>query len=220
MGIRDVFKSKKERDKEESRQKKRGVRQKNREIAKQLQGLDTKIDEIRSKRDDDWAKAKEYLANGQKAKAQDSLRSYRVKEVMASKLEGKRDFYESRVLTLQTGHVDIEMAKELKGLSSLLNIDVDTLEEDLDEVNATFDDISEIDSIMDMEQKKHMSESDRVQSESLPALDDMFNELQGEVAAEISADSLGDQMTSPELKGDKSEKIGKLRERLEGLMED
>jgi len=131
MSLGDLFKSKKTREREASRSKRRATRKGNRAVQKTLRGITDTVKKIRAKRDADWAKAKAYLKSGQKAQAENLLRSCRAKEVLASKLEKKADFWENRHTKMQASQTDAEMADAMNDLAILNDVDPENIEDSM-----------------------------------------------------------------------------------------
>ena len=221
MALGDLFKSKKERDRQEKRAKRREMRQSNRKVAKALRELTDKVKKIRAKRDADWAKAKEYLKGGQKAQAQNLLRSCRAKEVLASKLEKKADFWENRHVKMEASQTDSVMAEAMRDLAVLNNVDPDNIEESMLAMEEMFDDQVDVDQIVDREHEKDMEDVSIQETDVVPSIDEMVSELESEVAVEIEADSMAQAESEAEtVEGTTKEKIGSLRDRLKQVLED
>ncbi|MCY2927904.1 MAG: hypothetical protein NTV86_00130 [Planctomycetota bacterium] len=222
MAFGDLFKSRAAREREVSREKRRQTRQGNRKVQKTLHELGDKVKKIRLKRDADWAKAKEYLRGGQKAQAENLLKSCRAKELLASKLERRVDFWESRQTRMEATQSDAVMADAMRDLATLSNIDPDNIEESMLAMEETFDDQTEVDSIIEREHEKDTEEVSLQETETVPSLKDMVSELESEVAVEIGADSLAPEEATPQtVEGTTNkEKISTLRDRLKEVLED
>ena len=222
MALGDLFKSKKDRDRAAKRAQRREVRQSNRKVGKALRELTDKVKKIRAKRDADWAKAKEYLRGGQKAQAENLLRSCRAKEVLASKLEKKADFWENRHVKMEASQTDSVMAEAMKDLAVLNNVDPENIEDSMLAMEEMFDDQVDVDQIIDREHEKDMEDVSIQETDVVPSIEDMVSELESEVAVEIQSDSMA-QAESAEaetVEGTTKEKIGSLRDRLKEVLED
>ncbi len=78
MGIGDLFKSKKEREKEVRKQRRKAFR----DAESAVDAVKDRVRGMKSERDKAWAEARQYLKDGNKAAAQRSLQGVRANEVM------------------------------------------------------------------------------------------------------------------------------------------
>jgi len=221
MSLSDLFKSKKTREREANRSKRRANRQGNRVVQKALRGITDNVKKIRAKRDADWDKAKDYLRSGQKAQAENLLRSCRAKEVLASKLEKKADFWENRHTKMQASQSDSEMANAMQELAVLNNVDPENIEDSMMAMDEMFEDQTEVDHIIEREHEKDMEDVSIQETDVVPSIEDMVSELESEVAVEIESDSMVKADSDTEtVKGTNREKIGTLRDRLKEVLEE
>jgi len=222
MALGDLFKSKKDRDREAQRAQRREVRQGNRKVQKTLRELGDKVKKIRAKRDADWEKAKEYLRSGQKAQAQNLLQSCRAKEVLASKLEKKADFWENRHTKMSASQTDSEMAAAMKDLATLNNVDPDRIEDSMMTMDEMFDDQVDVDDIVDRAHEKDMEDISVQETDVVPSIEDMVAELESEVAVDITSDSIAqtDGEATETVDGTTQDRIGSLRDRLKQVLEE
>lgn len=221
MALRNLFPSKDDRAREAKRAKRREVRQSNRKVQKALRELTDKVKKIRAKKDADWAKAKEYLRSGQKAQAENLIRSCRAKDLLASKLEKKADFWENRHTKMEASQTDFEMAAAMKDLAVLNNVDPDRIEDSMLAMDEMFDDQTDVDDIVDREHEKDMEDVSIQETDVVPSIEDMVSELESEVAVEIASDSIAQPEGEAEtVEGTTQEKIGSLRDRLKQVLEE
>ena len=86
MSLKDLFKSNKEREREQARKRRKAFR----EAENSVDAVKDRIKKMKSERDKSWDEARKYLRDGQKSAAQRCLQSVRASEVLMGKLEMKR----------------------------------------------------------------------------------------------------------------------------------
>lgn len=217
MALDDLFKSKKQREREIRREKHKSERMASRELTSKLAKLKDKIKEIRDKKDKDWAKAKEYMKSGQKAAASRLLKSCRATELLASKLERKAWFWEQKGTNVEVGGVDKGIAEALRSLAEINQSDPEEMEEVLVDIEDVLGEQADIDRMVDSEYQKEMEGLAEEEAVDVASLEEMEKELADEVAAEIEDQSIAEPGEAETVDG---ERIGTLRERLKDLLED
>lgn len=221
MALGDLFKSKKDREREARREERKAKRSASRQLERSLDGLKGKIKDIRTKKDKDWAQAKDFMKAGQKGAASRLLKSCRASELLASKLERKAWFWEQRAISLEAGATDKEMALGLQELAQLMQIDPEQIDEAMVDVQEVLDEQTDVDRLVEKEYAKEMEGLAEQEAVDVASLEEMEKELYDEVAAEIGSESLTDgAMTEAEKSETKEEQIGTLRERLKQVLEE
>ena len=214
MGLKDLFKSKAERDKEV----RKTLRQKKRQAERVVEGVKERIDGLKNDRDKSWAEARKYLTAGQKGAAQRCLQSVRADEQIMDQLEKKRWVFDRRLTKLDMAKTDQEFIQALSEISALIDIDPEAVAEGLDEVEDKLDEQQDIDSIWNKAYDKEMVGVESKATDTIPTVEEMMKSLEDEVVADVR----GDKIVGTESSGGSTinEEIGKGREKLRKLMED
>jgi hypothetical protein len=210
MAFRDLFRSKRQREREARKRRRRASRQ----VRSALGNIHTRVDELKRKRDQDWQDAREYLKDGQQAAAARSLKACRASEILMARLDRKAWLWEQKVTSLEAGESDALMAAALKEMVDLAQIDPETIAETFDDVNVALEEQSDVDKVMEQEYRKEMQGVETEMMDQIPSLEEMTQMLVDEVAAEIGPTAEG------ETDSDVAKKIHEGRKRLRELMED
>lgn len=213
MAFGDLFKSKKQREREERKQKRRATRR----VDNALDDIRRRIGELRKKRDADWAAARGYLKDGQKSAAARSVKACRATEMLMNRLDRKAWLWEQKVTNLGAAETDTEMAAALQEMVALAKIDPDTIQDTLDNVNFALDEQSDVDKVLDREYAREMEGVESEMTDQVPSLEDMEKMLEDEVAAEIGS---GRAEAQTQKQADVSGEIEEGRRRLKDLMEE
>ena len=219
MALGDLFKSKKQRQREERKKRRRASRQ----VRTSLDGIHSRVEELKKKRDKDWAEARNYLKDGQKNAAARCLKACRATEILMARMERKAWIWEQKVVNLEASEADVQMAGALQEMNDLMNIDPDAIADTLDDVNDSLAEQGDVDKIMEAEYEKEMDGVMTESSDSLLSLDEMEKMLEDEVAAEIgpiAGSKTREVDVETETDTDVSDKISEGRKRLKGLMEE
>jgi len=211
MAFGDLFKSKKQRERDQRKKKRRASRR----VDNALRDIHTRINELKAKRDRDWSAARKYLQDGQKAAAARSLKACRATEVLMTRLDRKAWLWEQKVTNLGAAENDTEMAAALQEMVALTKIDPDTMEDTLEQVSFALDEQADVDSVLDREYAREMQGVEGDLVDQIPSIEDMEKMLEDEVAAEIgSGRKVGETETDPAV----TDQIAEGRRRLKDLM--
>jgi len=213
MAFGDLFKSKKQREREERKKKRRA----NRRVDNALDDIRGRVEELRKKRDADWDAARQYLKDGQKSAAARSVKACRATEMLMNRLDRKAWLWEQKVTNLGAAETDTEMAGALQEMVALSKIDPDTIQDTLDDVNFALDEQSDVDKALDREYAREMNGVETEMTDQVPSLEDMEKMLEDEVAAEIGS---GRTEAEVQTQSDVSGEIEEGRRRLKDLMEE
>lgn len=181
MGLGDLFKSDKERAKEEAKRRRKAMR----DAQNALDTVKERVAKLKKERDEQWREARRYLADGQKAAAQRSLQSCRAGEVMCAKLEAKRWVFEQLLTKLEMAKTDQEFASCIKAVNDVVQIDPETVDEVLSEVEDKLGEQVDVDKIWEKMHAKEMEGVSGQMTDVVPSIDDMMTQLQDEVAEDI-----------------------------------
>ncbi len=176
---------------ETQKEKTARLRKEKRKAFRQAEGslddLKLKVKNLQKDRDKAWQEARQYLKEGQKAAAQRCLQSVRAHEVMMDQLEKKRWLSEQFITKLDTAQSDADMAKAMKAVNTVIEIDPDVTADILDEVQDKLNDMEDINSLWDKAHAKEMEGVENLYEEEIPSVDAMMAELSSEVSTESTA---------------------------------
>jgi len=213
MALGDLFKSKKERDREEERKRRRAVRNADRVVD------DVKRDLSKMEREkaQAWTDARQLLKEGQKAASRRKLQSVRAMELQMVKMEKRRWTFEQIGRKLKNASVDQQISSSLGELADSIHIDPDTLAEGLAATEDKLMDLVDNDRIWESAYDKEMEGVETTEEQMIPSFEEMEKLLTDEAAVEIGGDR---ETVSGDTGKELEEKIGEGRERLKGLLED
>jgi hypothetical protein len=215
MAIGDLFKSKQEREREA-----RGKRRKAfREAENAVDAVKDRVKKLKGERDKAWNDARVYLKDGQKAASQRCLQTVRASEVMMAKLETKKWVFEQLLTKLDLAKTDQEFTGALSAINAVVKIDPDAVADVLGEVEDKLGDQVDTDKIWEKMHEKEMEGTGSQMTDSVPSVDQMFKDLEGEVAAEIGEEHPATDKVAPATDGGLKEQIGEGRRRLKDLLE-
>lgn len=209
MALGDIFKSEKQRKKEERMRRRKALREAEGAVDK----IKDRIDGMKKERDASWAEARDYLKAGQKEAAQRCLQSVRGHELLMSQLEKKHWVSRQLIVRMETAGIDQEIASSFAVLNKVLDIDPEKLSETLDDVREALGEQDDIEKMWDRMYEKDMAGIDRV-SDSIPSIEEMMKNLEDEATAEVGSYRVADGDAE-----DISGKIGEGREKLNKLLE-
>ncbi|HXP59093.1 MAG TPA: hypothetical protein VN829_01310 [Dongiaceae bacterium] len=215
MAIGDLFKSKQERDREA-----RGKRRKAfREAENAVDGVKDRVKKLKGERDKAWNDARVYLKDGQKAAAQRCLQTVRAGEVLMAKLETKKWVFEQLLTKLDIAKTDLEFTGALSAINAVVKIDPEAVADVLGEVEDKLGDQVDTDKVWEKMHEKEMEGVGSQMADSVPSVDQMFKDLEGEVAAEIGQELPSTGKVASGGEGGIKAEIGEGRRRLKDLLE-
>jgi vacuolar-type H+-ATPase subunit H len=215
MAIGDLFKSKQEREREA-----RGKRRKAfRDAESAVDAVKDRTKKLKAERDKAWNDARAYLKDGQRAASQRCLQTVRASEVMMAKLETKKWVFEQLLTKLDMAKTDQEFSGALSAINAVVKIDPEAVADVLGEVEDKLGDQVDTDKIWDKMHEKEMEGTGGQMTDSVPSVDQMFKDLEGEVAAEIGGELPASGKVTPAKDGGLKEEIGEGRRRLKDLLE-
>jgi len=210
-----LFMSKKEREREDSKKRRKAFR----DAERAVDVVKDRIKKLKRDRDKAWAEGRQYLKDGQKAAAQRQLQTCRASEMLMHKLEMKRWVFEQLLSKLELAKSDQDFSQALSAINTVVEIDPDAVADVLDEVQDKLGEQVDTDKIWENVYGKEMEGVELDMTDTLPSMEEMAKQLEDEVAAEIGGGetrTTSESQTDPNLK----EKIGEGKRRLKDLMED
>ncbi len=215
MGLCDLFKSKKERERDQAKKRRKAFR----EAENAVDVVKDRIAKLKKDRDKSWGEARQYLKDGQKAAAQRGLQACRASEMLMSKLEMKRWVFEQLLSKLELAKSDQDFAQALGAINTVVQIDPEAVADVMDEVQDKLGEQVDTDKIWEKVYGKEMEGVENQMTDVIPSIEDMEKQLQDEVAADLGSPLPS--MTAAEGEGGTSvkEQIGEGRRKLKDLME-
>lgn len=212
MGIGDLFKSKAEREKELRKKRRKAFR-----VAENaVETVKDRVNSLKTERDKAWAEARGYLKAGQKGAAQRSLQSVRANELMVDQLEKKRWVFDQLLIKLEMSKTDQEFSQALGAINAVVEIDPETVDDVLDEVQDKLGEQLDVDKVWNKTFDREMAGVEKA-SDMVPSVEDMMKDLEDEVVADVRGSKVAKSESSG---GSKiSEEIGEGRDRLKKLLE-
>lgn len=221
MSIEDLFKSKRERERDIERNRRRAFRS----AETVIDNIKEAVDKLKKERDAAWAEARKYMKDGQSAAAKRGLLGVRACELKISQQEARRWTAEQKISQLQMAKTDQELLHALKGVNDVVDIDPETVGEVIGDVDDKLTDQAAVDKAWGKTQEKEMQGVESKTTDNIPSLEALQQQLVDEVAAELetSKPSKGANPSSVRpttvAAPDVNEQIGEGRRRLRELMD-
>lgn len=216
MALGDLFKSKHDRVREESKKRRKAFR----EAESAVDVVKDRIGKLKRDRDKAWGEARQYLKDGQKAAAQRCLQTCRASEMLMSKLEMKRWVFEQLLSKLELAKSDQDFTQALGAINTVVKIDPEAVADVLDEVQDKLGEQVDTDKIWQNVYGKEMEGVENQMVDVIPTIEDMEKQLQDEVAAEIGGSHPVKSKESVDADSRIKKQIGEGRKRLKDLLED
>lgn len=178
MGIKDLFKSNRDRDRDAAKARRKAFR----EAENALDTVKERGKKLQAERDKHWFQARDYLKAGQKAAAQRSLQSVRGNELLLHKLQQKEWVFQQLLTKLDLAKTDQEFAISMKAVTAVVQIDPDQVDDVLAEVDDKLSEQGATDKIWERAHAKEMEGVEGSLTDSVPTIDDLMRDLQDEVA--------------------------------------
>jgi hypothetical protein len=213
MGLGDLFKSQKERDREQQKKRRKAFR----EAEGAVDDVKGRIEKMKKERDKAWQQARQYLKDGQKAASQRSLQTVRASEMLTAKLEQKRWVFEQLLSKLELAQTDQDFTKALSAINTVVNIDPEMVADVLDEVQDKLGEQVDTDKIWTKMHDKEMEGVENQEMDVVPSMEDMQKQLEDEAAEDIGEARASKR--SSEKAGGLKDQINEGRQRLKDLLE-
>ena len=215
MALGDLFKSKKEREKEDRKRRRKAFR----DAENAIDTVKARIGTMKADRDKAWAEARQYLKAGQKAAALRCLQSVRAGELMMDQLEKKRWVFQQLTTKLELARTDQEFSGALAAINTVIEIDPEVVADVLSDVQDKLGEQVDVDKIWNQMYDKEMAGVEKV-SDFIPSVEDMMQDLEDEVVADVRGSKIAETVSESSGGSKVSEEIGEGRKRLKELMED
>jgi len=180
-----LFRSKKDRMKDERRARRRAFRQ----AENAIEDVKDRIKQMDREAKQQWDQAREALKAGQKAAAQRQLTSYRAAQVLATKLEQKRWVFEQHLMKMEAAQTDSEFANALAAVNKVVQIDPDAVADVFDAAQDLLGEQVDADRFWSKLYEKEMDGASGALEDHIPSLEEMSSQLEQEAAVEIGGES-------------------------------
>ena len=176
------FKTQKEKDRAERREKRHALRR----AEGTIDEVTERIKRMEKDADAEWERAKEATREGKQAAAQRALTSYRAAQVLITKLEQKKWVFKQVLIKLETAGTDAEFAKALGMMNKVTNINPDLVEDVFDEAGDLLAEAGDTDKFWAQMYGKEVEGSTGALQDHIPSMADLEKALQEEVAGKIA----------------------------------
>lgn len=176
------FRTKKEKERAERREKRHALRR----AESTIEEVTARIARMEKDAEAEWARAREAAREGKQAAAQRALTAYRAAQVMITKLEQKKWVFKQVLMKLETAGTDAEFAKALGMMNKVTNINVDMVEDVFDEAGDLLAEAGDTDKFWAQMYGKEVEGSQGVLQDHVPSMEDLEKTLQEEVAGKIA----------------------------------
>ena len=214
MAIRDLFKTRKEREHEQARQRRRAFR----EAENAVDSVTSRARKLQGERDTQWKEARQYLRDGQKASAQRCLQSCRANELMVQKLEMKKWVFEQLLTKLELAKTDQEFTKSIRAINTVVNIDPEAVADVLGEVEDKLGEQVDTDKVWEKMHATEMAGVEGAMTDMVPTVEQMFKDLEDEVAEQQDEESPA-RTRQVDKAGGATEDTAELRQRARKIIE-
>lgn len=177
----NLFKSKKERERDERRDRRHAFRQ----AENAIDDVKDRVKSMEKESKKQWDTAREALKSGQKAAAQRALTSYRASQVLSTKLEQKRWVFEQYMTKMQAAQTDNQFAAALGALNQVIKIDPERVADVFDSAQDILGEQVDADRFWDKLYGKEMEGATGALEDHIPSMAELSGQLEQEVAAEV-----------------------------------
>ena len=176
------FKTQKERERADRREKRHALRR----AEGTIDEVAERIKRMEKDADAEWERAREATREGKQAAAQRALTSYRAAQVLITKLEQKKWVFKQVLMKLETAGTDAEFAKALGMVNKVTNINVEMVEDVFDEAGDLLAEAGDTDKFWAQMYGKEVEGSKGALQDHIPSMEDLEKTLQEEVAGKIA----------------------------------
>ena len=204
-----LFKSKREREKEQRRERRHAFRR----AENAVDNVQERIKTLEKKSKEQWDKARQSLAEGQKAAANRLLVGYRAAQVIMVQLEQKRWVFEQYIEKLHAAGSDAEFATALAAVNKIMDIDPDKIVDAFDDSTDLLAEQSDADNQWSKLYEKEMAGAGEGLQDHIPSLDELAAQLDREAGGTISSETT-------QKDAGLSERISNGRQRVDNILKD
>lgn len=185
----NLFKSKKEREREDRRERRHAFRQ----AENAADDVKERVRQMEKDSKKQWDEAREALKAGQKAVAQRKLVGYRASQVLMTKLEQKRWVFEQYLVKLQAAQSDQQFSDALASINKVIKIDPEKVADVFEEAQDLLGEQVDTERFWSKLYDKETEGASGAMQDHIPSLDELSTQLEQEAAVEIggSAEKAG-----------------------------
>lgn len=216
MTLGDLFKSKKERERDQAKKRRKAFR----EAEHAVDVVKDRIGKLKKDRDEAWGEARQYLKDGQKAAAQRQIQTCRASEVLIGKLEMKRWTFEQLLSKLELAKSDQDFSQSLQAINTVVKIDPEAVADVMDEVQDKLGEQVDTDKIWEKVYGKEMEGVETQMTDVIPSIEDMEKQLEDEVVADMGASRPIKETEEGQGGSGIKQQIGEGRKKLRGLLDE
>jgi len=176
------FKTKKEKERAERREKRHALRR----AEGTIEEVTARIARMEKDAEAEWARAREAAREGKQAAAQRALTAYRAAQVMITKLEQKKWVFKQVLMKLETAGTDADFAQALGMMNKVTNINVDMVEDVFDEAGDLLAEAGDADKFWAQVYGEEVAGSTGALQDHIPSMEELEKNLQEEVAGKIT----------------------------------
>ncbi len=207
----NLFKSRREREKEARRERRRAFRQ----AENAVDDVKDRIREMERDARKQWERAREELKAGRRAAAQRLITGYRAAQVLMTKLEQKRWVFEQYLAKMRSAQTDGEFAAALEAVNRVAGVDPEHVADVFDAAGDILGDQMDVDRFWGRLHEKEMDGAAGALEDRIPSIEELSQQLEAEAAAEI-----GDSSGKEQADGDLEERIGRGHDRVRKLLDE
>ena len=176
-----LFKSRKQREREARKDRRRAFR----EADSCITQVDQQLARIQKDGEAAWEKAKAAAQAGKAAEKQRHLTAYRRSQTLLVRLEQKKWVFQQFRTKMELCKTDQDFAYALTSLNKVINIDTDKVEDVIEATRDILGQQDEAEQIWNMEYNMEMADADSLLSDQVPSIDDLEAQLDAEAASGI-----------------------------------
>jgi hypothetical protein len=201
------FKTKKEREREIRKDRRRAYRQ----AENSIQDVKDRVKRMEKDAAAEWQKARDAMKEGKQVVAQRALTSYRAAQVLMTKLDQKRWVFEQYLMKMEAAGTDAEFATALAAVNKVTDINPELVEDVFDTAGELLGEQQDADNFWASLYSKEMEGASGKLEEHIPSMEDLTLTLEQEVAADISG-------TSAKVSSDLERRIGSGQEKVREML--
>lgn len=183
----NLFKSKKAREREDRKERRKAFRQ----AENALDDVKDRQRSLEKEADKQWAAAREATKAGEKEKVRRTLTGYRATQVMLTKMEQKRWVFEQYLTKMEMARTDAEFTDALSKVNAVTKVDPEKTEDVFDASNELLGEQADGDRFWERLYEKESGGAASKMEEHLPTMDDLASQLEEEAAIEIGGGQAG-----------------------------
>ncbi len=181
MSVSNLFKSKKQRERDERKERRQSFRQ----AENTVEDVKDRVKQMDKDGKKLWEQAREAMKSGQKSVANRLLISYRAQQVLMGKLEQKRWVFEQYLTKLQAASSDQQFADALAGINKVTNIDPERVADVFEEAQDLLGEQVDSDRFWERMYTKETEGASAAMEDHIPSMDELTKQLSEEAAVEV-----------------------------------